>query len=756
MSNTNIFTKQRYIHKKQRLFGFLMVVFVLIPLFAPISFLGTSHKNNNFLNIAFAQLQYNNKDICFEACQAAGLGTPCVPFNGSKWTCPKTQNTEQELASRSTGILDEFAAKIISGIGLAFLGLSGTIAGFGGKFLNMVINITIVDFDDTYQNVPSIEIGWRLLRDTANILFIFILLYISIGTILRLDKYNARTLLVKVIVTALLINFSLFFTKVIIDASNFLTLEFFRPIAALSNAADAGGTTGEGFSATGFAGVFMDALNLETIYDIRNNTQQQADAVDIDLSDGVKVFIMQIAGSIFLLISGFVFIAGGIFLVARYVILVLLLVTSPVGFLKPILPQIGGKMWWDNLWNNSLFPIAYMLLSLLGIMIVLDPGFANALRSEGGFAQSFLGGSTKILINFTVVIGFMIAALVVSKKLSSSFANKMVGWAQGKYSGAFRKLGGVVGRNTVGRLARKTGGAYDSGVATIQKRFQNYTPKSWTGRAAKWVAGTTPVRAGLKATDRTVRDGLRSAEQAKYGAKVNLSDVEKAQNKRDIEIKTLQAKQARERKINEGLPETDARIKSKDYDSSKPIIKDYLEAVLQLSNDELSDIFKNNLDRAKNMHFAAALSQRQIDYAEKLADEGELSRTDFEAIKDSRTAGLNARLNNSVNEFLDAQKILKAKPADVAKLHTSILKDPAVASQMSAQMLREIAKSNMSQEDKDAIKKAITDVAEVSVPTPSSRATQAEVDYYNSMSTAKKQAEKLGEWFEETPEGKTF
>ena len=71
-------------------------------------------------------------------------------------------------------------------------------------------------------------------RDLANMFFIFILLYIAIATILEIAAYNAKALLARLIIVALLLNFSLFFTRVIIDASNIWGSAFYDRISSAS------------------------------------------------------------------------------------------------------------------------------------------------------------------------------------------------------------------------------------------------------------------------------------------------------------------------------------------------------------------------------------------------------------------------------------------------------------------------------------------------------------------------------------------
>src|SRR3989338_10332449 len=80
------------------------------------------------------------------------------------------------------------------------------------------------------SGIDAITIGWGITRDVANIFFIFILLIIAIDTILRLESYGAKQLLPKLIIVALLINFSLVIAFTVVDASNILALAFIKEI----------------------------------------------------------------------------------------------------------------------------------------------------------------------------------------------------------------------------------------------------------------------------------------------------------------------------------------------------------------------------------------------------------------------------------------------------------------------------------------------------------------------------------------------
>ena len=82
---------------------------------------------------------------------------------------------------------------------------------------------------DTSAN-SMIAVGWTTIRDLINLFFIFILLYAAISTILQYGNFQLKNVLAKIIIAALLINFSLMIGKMVIDASHILAWEFYNRI----------------------------------------------------------------------------------------------------------------------------------------------------------------------------------------------------------------------------------------------------------------------------------------------------------------------------------------------------------------------------------------------------------------------------------------------------------------------------------------------------------------------------------------------
>jgi hypothetical protein len=96
-----------------------------------------------------------------------------------------------------------------------------------GMIFDKMLDLSI---DSKFVNQPFIDSAWGTIRDFSNMLFIFILLYTGIMTIF--GAANWRKVILQVVFIALIINFSLFFTKVVIDAGNILAVGVRSAIAS--------------------------------------------------------------------------------------------------------------------------------------------------------------------------------------------------------------------------------------------------------------------------------------------------------------------------------------------------------------------------------------------------------------------------------------------------------------------------------------------------------------------------------------------
>ena len=65
---------------------------------------------------------------------------------------------------------------------------------------------------------PSVKLGWTMTRNFANLGFVLAMIFIAYATMLRLQNYDIK-MLGRLVVIALLINFSLAISGVILDFS---------------------------------------------------------------------------------------------------------------------------------------------------------------------------------------------------------------------------------------------------------------------------------------------------------------------------------------------------------------------------------------------------------------------------------------------------------------------------------------------------------------------------------------------------------
>jgi len=413
---------------------------------------------------------YPNAATCQDNCPIFS-GGKCDPVEGGidglggPFIC--TEDTSATGAVREFvndlpgSIVKLSVAPFVNSVAALLLTLSNLFLGLSGLALNIAIEKTVIGMSSFLGGFEILNTAWTLVRDVVNMIFIFIVLLIAISIILRtkVAGIDGKKMLTSIIIAALLINFSMFFTRIIIDASNVLTTKLYEPVAAISgtgtipgteiNEEGEGGATVNSGQVSGLSGAFMAATVLSTVYD------QAGILANFD----INFALFQFAGAIFILVAAFVFGAAAILFVIRFVVLILLMITSPVAFLGMILPkgsEISGR-WWKTLIDQALWAPVFMLLVTVSFIIFSDEKFATVFRPEGaGFAKAFTGAgdSVIIIINFAIVIGFLIAALMIAKSLAKSGAGKTVDWATGVAGKATFGLAAFGARESVGRAGR--------------------------------------------------------------------------------------------------------------------------------------------------------------------------------------------------------------------------------------------------------------------------------------------------------------
>jgi len=301
------------------------------------------------------------------------------------------------------------------------------------------------------KSADFVNVGWVICRDIANTFFIFILLYIAIMTILGLAGGQTKRMLATLVMVALLMNFSLYVTRFVIDIGNVFALEFYTKIGQ-----DGGGYVQiEGDIqarniASGFAGVF-DLQKLEG----REMAQDKLTA---------SIFLYFMTG-VMLLVASFVFLVAGFLFLSRIVIFWLCMIASPLAFFSWILPNLKGKIWgpWSQNLISATFSAPIFLFFIYLILQLSNSMLGNLFKvkvTQNGIVGEIFTDIITTFLQFFVVIALLLYALKTAKNSS------------GVVGESFSKIGGtVVGAGVIGGgaiLGRKFVGG---GAQYLQQKY---------------------------------------------------------------------------------------------------------------------------------------------------------------------------------------------------------------------------------------------------------------------------------------------
>jgi len=366
-----------------------------------------------------------------------------------------------KLGDRFDDFKDQFSwakiqESIINFIAELIMTIGSLVLGAAGWFLDETLKITVFNLSDTLGSGASsnggisgvgdfINIAWTFFRDIANILFIFLILVVAIKTIIGGSLTGQKKALSRIIIIALLINFSLFFTKLVIDVSNIATVGIYNSFVT-----DSLGGTDKGIAnaAAGFLGV-------QTFY-----TAKGAQSIIAEKS-GMNKIIVAFFALIIMLVTASVFLAATFLFITRFFVFILAMIFSPIALVSTIIPTGDSffKKWQKALLSNALFAPVFFLLIYITFLFAsntLKTGNAEGLFTEIGTSgeNGFTEGFLYLLFNYIMVMAFLFMSIFVSKKVGAAGS----GGAMSIMSTGTKILGGTsfglaarFGRGTIGR-----------------------------------------------------------------------------------------------------------------------------------------------------------------------------------------------------------------------------------------------------------------------------------------------------------------
>ncbi|HEY0221104.1 MAG TPA: hypothetical protein VGC58_02680 [Candidatus Paceibacterota bacterium] len=630
------------------------------------------------------------------------LTIPSLTFAAAWWDFPG------QLIETLLGIFIEAALTLMSFV----LWLSGYL-------LNFVLKYTLVDMKTRLVGLDGINTAWKVMRDLMNIAFIFLLIYEAIKLIIGQSTTQQIGKFVGMIVlSALLINFSLFFTKVLIDGSNIVTVGFYNIIRGEHGAE----------KDYGLSNPIAKALGLPTVYD-----PNQAPP-DFNARKGVgAMLIMGLGSALLILVAAFVFFAITVLFIVRYITLLILLMLSPVAYMGMSLPFMKSysNQWWDALKSQLIFPPVFMLMIWLVLTLMSSDGFINQAGNAKSVSAVFNTDVKPdfemmgLALNFVVIIGLLIGSLIVAKQTSTK-GSKLIGQATGNLT-AF--AGGVVmgGSAWAGRRSFGLGGKTLADNAALQEMANKKTYNGIADRtrsagarlalyASKQARDATFDVRNASAPTNVIGDLARgTVGRTTLGKKMGLNDLNipsvavgaplsglagtgRGGTKGYVEEKKESEKRVRDRETTDSTELSIAKAK-KDILSgitAAPGTTQYdamEKEMAKLSDKQTETLVSSNRQLLKSLNFANMISVKQL---EALNKSDQLSDSEKDLLKNTRFSGINTAMKTGTAASIATARndIRNLSDSEIEMLDTAYLANPDFVSHLKSGQMESINKSS--------------------------------------------------------------
>ncbi len=327
----------------------------------------------------------------------------------------------------------------------------GKLLQFFSYFTNWALNLNA----SIVSNNPVVQAGWTITRDIANLGFVLAIIVMAFGTILRYESYQYKKMLWRLVVVALLVNFSLVIAGVVIDAAGVLTQFFMNQFTDPSKVAEA----------------LVSAISPQSLL----SPPSTSSIVGNILTFGTPTLEF-LAGLLFVtlfsLLAAIAILGLGALFFMRFLALSFALITLPLVLLLWIFP--GSQKYFSE-WKDSFLKwVMFAPIATFFMYLALQvQNRASEFRAAYGAAD--LGGNASSLFDFhaasigqmVLVISILMLGLSQATKMGgkvSEFITKTAGWAQGAMLGGF---GAVTGAKFAARRIGAMGEDKEKGKSNV-------------------------------------------------------------------------------------------------------------------------------------------------------------------------------------------------------------------------------------------------------------------------------------------------
>lgn len=280
-----------------------------------------------------------------------------------------------------------------------------------------------------------VKAGVNATRDFANSLFILILLGIALDFIL-FNSFGVKRALPKLLIIALLINFSVPIAGVVLDFANIISTHFLASV-----------------SGKGFTEAIAQSVGLVNIFDADASGLHKV--IDPTAESAVKSSFINILFSIGLLLGMiFIFLALALMFLIRTGYISVLLILLPIALVLSAFPptQNHFSKWMSKFMQWTMFAPAATFFLYLSTLLLVETG-SKGILEMGGAGIINNDDPTYIFLRYIMAWGLMLMSLTVAQSMGITGAStakamwsKGTKWARGKAYGAAKTGATAAGR----------------------------------------------------------------------------------------------------------------------------------------------------------------------------------------------------------------------------------------------------------------------------------------------------------------------
>lgn len=334
-----------------------------------------------------------------------------------------------------------------------------------GYVLDIFIFLSI---DSSFYRSGLIETGWEILRDFVNIVFIFSLLMMAFRIVLKMDESGSKKQLIKTILVALTVNFSLFISYAVIDASNLLAHVFYNKIEAkgaykaqVLDPEDKENTSSLSKFITDFVGEDTRSISLA----VASNVNPQIIVTGNAGKGFLENFIIITGAGLINVLLIVVFLNMMMVFLGRTLGLMFSSMLSAVAFTSLTIPGmqnkkfIGFNKWLEELISTAFMAPVFLFFIYIAVTFLKEKGFLASLAAKP--EQDFLTRMLVVFVPFLIVGG----VLMLSKKISNDMVGEL---GKTAVKGVGMLAGGIIAAPmVVGAGAAALGGAAAAGAGGL-------------------------------------------------------------------------------------------------------------------------------------------------------------------------------------------------------------------------------------------------------------------------------------------------